>query len=71
MRACFSSYCFKGKEVVWEDDGTEEGKDVVTESDCHYCNGTGEVEDGCYCSARCSCECCCGAWDDTECCCWR
>ncbi len=70
MRGCFNSYCHKGKETEWIDDGTDEGKTVVTEEDCHICDGSGEVEDYCYCSALCSCECCCGAWDDTECMCW-
>lgn len=71
MRECFNSYCHKGKETEWVDDGTDAGKTVVTKEDCHICDGSGEVEDHCYCSALCSCECCCGAWDDTECMCWE
>lgn len=71
MRECFSDFCYKGKEVVHLEDGTEYGKELVTDKDCPQCEGTGFVEDGCYCSARCSCECSCGAWDDITCFCWE
>lgn len=56
MRPCYSFDCESG---------------YVGEDVCTVCNGTGEVEDGCYCHAYCSCECICGAWDDVGCNCWE
>ena len=64
MRECFISYCNNGKETEWIDDGSEEGHTVVTDVDCYYCEGTGTVEDYCYCYAHEPSGCCCGAWDD-------
>lgn len=58
MRPCFNLHCENGKEVEYLDDDTR----VVTDEDCHICNGTGEVEDYCYCAATCKSECLCG-WD--------
>ncbi len=38
---------------------------------CWMCDGEGEVEDICHCSAYCVCECACGFdWGDRKCYCW-
>lgn len=66
MRDCFSMSCSNGKETRWVDDGTEDGYTITTPENCHICEGTGEVEDYCYCCAHEPSECCCGAWDDIE-----
>lgn len=63
MRKCFNQFCQNGKEMEY-DETTD--KLVVTNNDCHICNGTGEVEDYCYCSAYEPNECLCGAWDDVR-----
>lgn len=62
MRDCFSC---RGEGVIdWGDEEPDTQQ-------CNTCDGTGEVEDGCYCCAFCSCECCCGGWDGVECSCWN
>lgn len=33
---------------------------------CNLCEGTGRVEDGCYCCARTPFECGCGGWSDVD-----
>ena len=39
--------------------------------ECWFCEGVGEVEDICYCSAYCVCECCCGYYRGNQVCyCW-
>lgn len=60
MRPCYNIHCENGKEVDYLDDDTK----IVTDNDCHICNGTGEVEEYCYCAATCESECLCGydAW---------
>lgn len=45
--------------------------DIDNESVCTTCNGTGEMEDVCHCSAPCACECICGYWDYEDCACWE
>lgn len=64
MRPCYNIHCENGKEVEYTDDDTK----IVTDIDCHDCNGAVEVEDVCYCHAYEPNECCCGAWspEDTE-----
>lgn len=73
MRDCFS--CEGGwHNFIADDEGyNEDYKGGITgEMEiCLTCNGTGEVEDGCYCHAYCSCECICGAWSNFECNCWE
>lgn len=55
-------FCDNGKEIEYLDDDTP----ITTDVDCHICNGAGEVEDYCYCSAYEPDECMCGAWDDVR-----
>lgn len=64
MRQCFMSYCNNGKETAWVDDGSDYGYTITTDIDCLTCEGTGLVEDRCYCNSYEPNECCCGAWDD-------
>ena len=66
MRPCFVCY---GEGTIDEYDDDDET--VIGKEDCYQCEGTGEVEDVCYCHAFCSCECICGAWDDRRCDCWE
>lgn len=63
MRPCFNTYCQDGKELEYNEITDEL---TVTENDCNVCQGTGEVEDYCYCSAYEPDECMCGAWDDVR-----
>lgn len=72
MRTCF--YCHGDKliEVGFQHESDPLTKDYIVSGivePCYMCNGSGEVEEGCYCHAYCSCECICGAWDDVECTC--
>lgn len=64
MRPCYNLHCRNGKFVQPSDDDDE---GTLTDEDCYTCNGTGFVEEGCHCAARCSCECLCGAWDGSDC----
>ena len=73
MRTCY--YCHGEKMVEehyqYDNEPLDESYMVsgVVEH-CRTCEGNGEIEDECSCSAYCSCECICGAWDDVECDCW-
>lgn len=59
-RPCFTCYGDK-----WEQIEFDNGFGLI--EPCHTCEGSGEVEEGCHCSAYCSCECLCGSWYDIEC----
>ncbi|MNW08530.1 hypothetical protein D3C71_2053210 [compost metagenome] len=45
---------------------TSENEDGSHTGDCWMCEGSGEVEDGCYCMARTPFECGCGGWNDVD-----
>ena len=63
-----SRSCFSCDGDGWEEIELGEGYGILQQ--CYVCEGTGEVEDSCYCHAYCSCECICGAWADVKCDCW-
>lgn len=70
MRTCFDCNGDKMIEDPYQVDGIfycEEDLISGVVEPCYTCEGTGEVDDVCYCSAFCSCECCCGAWDGEPC----
>lgn len=46
-------------------EGETEFEEGVVEP-CNLCEGTGRVEDGCYCCARTPFECGCGGWSDVD-----
>ena len=74
MRKCFSCGGDGIEEISFQDNNDPLDDSLLVSgivTPCWYCNGKGEVEDGCYCAAPCSCECICGAWDDHECDCWE
>lgn len=56
MRTCFS--CNGEGSTVFEEDQPSEV--------CDLCEGTGRIEDGCYCAAREPFECCCLGWSDVD-----
>ena len=56
MRTCFS--CNGEGSIIFEEGEPPEP--------CDLCEGTGHIEDGCYCAAREPFECCCGGWDDVD-----
>lgn len=59
MRKCYNDFCLDGYEV--DEDG------IPTSNECSSCQGTGKVEDACYCFAFEPSECCCGYdWGDHE-----
>ena len=72
-RQCFSCHGDGVDEISYQYDNKPLNEKVLVSGfieKCYTCNGTGEIDDGCYCSAYCSCECICGAWDDHTCDCW-
>lgn len=74
MRTCFGCGGDGTEEISLQDGNESLGEKILVSgivTPCWYCNGTGEVEDGCCCAAHCSCECICGAWDDYVCDCWE
>lgn len=68
MRPCYNLHCVDGKVPMYADHEVSYSDEpvIMGYEDCYICQGTGEVEDGCYCAAHEPSECCCGAWSDVE-----